>query len=342
MSVRTLLTDDGSAVLLLCSGLGLPTGASASAPQPLTLAEWNQLALAIQRSAIGGPAGLLGKDADTLAAELGGGFPDLDRVARLLERNVQLALELSRLAELGIWAVTRVDPDYPGHLRATLKRRAPAVLCGAGEIALLRSPGIAVIGSRGIDEAGADFARRVGAGCGRAGIPVISGGARGTDRLAMDGSLEAGGGAVGVLADSLVRTIRGAEVRQFLSEGRLVLLTPYSPRAGFSIGAAMGRNKVIYGLADVAVVVASEYQSGGTWAGAVEAIKSGWNIVLSRIGPNVPRGNRELVKLGASEIDESVLESGEDGAEDLPRRLRRIPATRPGGSIPLTLFPELE
>jgi predicted Rossmann fold nucleotide-binding protein DprA/Smf involved in DNA uptake len=36
----------------------------------------------------------------------------------------------------------------------------------------------------------------------------------------------------------------------------------------------MGRNKLIYGLADFGVVVSSDYKTGGTWSGAVEALKA--------------------------------------------------------------------
>jgi len=88
-------------------------------------------------------------------------------------------------------------------------------------------------------------------------------------------------------------------VREFVSDGKLVLLTPYAPTAGFSVGAAMGRNKVIYGLAGFAAVVSSDHQTGGTWAGALEALKGGWCPVLVRDGDGVPRGNKELLKLGA-------------------------------------------
>ena len=128
----------------------------------------------------------------------------------------------------------------------------------------------------------------------------MSGGARGTDRLAMGAALDAGGIAFGVLADSLERTVRQPDLRQLLLDGQLVLLTPYAPTAGFSVGAAMGRNKVIYGLADYAVVVSSDHQTGGTWAGAVEALKAGWCPVFARDGAAVPKGNRELLKLGAA------------------------------------------
>ena len=160
------------------------------------------------------------------------------------------------------------------------------VIFGAGDVALLQTGGVAVVGSRNIDEAGTAFAQEVGRKVAAA-SPVISGGARGTDRIAMSASLEAGGRAVGVLADSLDRTVRQPDLRQLLLEGQLALLTPYAPTAGFSIGAAMGRNKVIYGLADFAVVVSSDFQTGGTWAGAVEALKAGAKgYLLKDSGPD--------------------------------------------------------
>ena len=123
----------------------------------------------------------------------------------------------------------------------------------------------------------------------------------------MQAALEAGGIAFGALADSLERAARQADVREFVSDGKLVLLTPYSPDAGFSVGAAMGRNKLIYGLAEFAVVVSSDYQTGGTWAGAVEALRAGWCPVLARDGDGVPSGNKELLKLGATALPSNEL-----------------------------------
>ena len=38
----------------------------------------------------------------------------------------------------------------------------------------------------------------------------------------------------------------------------------------------MGRNRLIYTLADYAIIVASDAETGGTWAGATETLKNGW------------------------------------------------------------------
>ena len=315
MDPHEYLSDDGHALLALCSAFALPDDVSATGPSPFTLSEWNQLARQLQSSSLKRPADLQGRTANELSKDLGLPVQDAERISRLLERSGGLALQLEGLFSRGLWALTRLDERYPARLRETLKHQAPTVLFGAGEIELLQRPGVAVIGSRNIDEAGTAFARQIGGKAAAANLAVVSGGARGTDRLAMEGVLAADGVALGALADSLEATIRKADVREFLLDGRLALVTPYAPTAGFSVGAAMGRNKVIYGLAEFAVVVSSDFQTGGTWAGAVEALKGGWCPMFARDGANVAKGNRELLKLGAAPLPESELEEINDLAE---------------------------
>ena len=307
MNTHEYLSDDGQAMLLLCSSLALPSSAREMGLSPLKLGEWNELERKLRASPLKNPSALPGRDADELARLLALPMEDAERVARLLAFAGELSVEIQNLHARGLWAVTRVDELYPPHLRDTLKDKAPAVLFGAGDIQLLQQPGGAVVGSRNIDEAGAAFARAAGSKIVAAKLPVVSGGARGSDRLAMQSALEAGGRAVGALADSLERTARQPDVREFVSDGRLALLTPYAPDAGFSVGAAMGRNKLIYGLAGFAVVVSSDHQTGGTWAGAIEALKADWCPVLVRDGDGVPRGNKELLKLGARALSTSQL-----------------------------------
>ena len=325
MNVSDYLSDDGMVLLALCSGFALPDGAAADGTAPFTLSEWNKLARQVHDSPLKRPAALQGRTSADLGRELSIAPDDAERVVRLLDRSGRLALELEGLFSRGLWAVTRADEQYPAKLRDTLKHQAPTVLIGAGSLPLLRRGGVAVIGSRNIDEAGTAFAQEVGRKAAAAQLPVVSGGARGTDRLAMGAALEAGGIAFGVLADSLERTTRQPDLRQLLLDGQLVLLTPYAPTAGFSVGAAMGRNKVIYGLADFAVVVSSDFQTGGTWAGAVEALKAGWCPVFAQDGANVPKGNQELIKQGAAALPESEFPS----ISDLPDWMRTHAKSKP-------------
>ncbi len=302
------LSDDSAVIAMLCSQIGLG-GSDEYEAAPLTLREWNALARKIHDSDVRKPGVLLGVSAADVAKRLGLAADEADRIVGLLARGGSLAFELERLAASGIWCVTRVDDAYPARLRNSLKHQAPPVVFGAGDLTILDRPAIAIIGSRNLDERGINFAERLGALCARCSVAVVSGGARGTDRIAMQASLDAGGLAVGVLADNLGRSIRQQDVREVVSDGRLVVLTPYRPDNGFSIGAAMGRNKIIYGAADYAVVVSSEFEKGGTWAGAVEALRADWCPVFVRSSADVGRGNEELVNKRAIPLDEAELES---------------------------------
>ena len=113
----------------------------------------------------------------------------------------------------------------------------------------------------------------------------------------MEAALEARGTAVSVLADSLERAVKSQ--KEALGRGDLCLVTPHSPNAGFSVGAAMGRNRLIYTLADYALVVASDAETGGTWAGATEALKNSWIPVFVLEHEKMPEGNKLLLQKGA-------------------------------------------
>ena len=314
---RELLNEDGMTMVMLCSQLGWGEEHNDA---PLTLKEWNALAQKIGASDLKRPSALLGVAAQELAKELGLVLSEAERIVRLLARGGTIALELENLANIGIWCVTRVDDAYPARIRKTLKHQAPPVLFGAGELTIFHQSMIAVVGSRNLEESGEAFARQLGAICARASVTVVSGGARGTDRVSMQAGLDSGGHAAGVLADSLSKSIRQPDVRELVADGRLVLLTPYRPDNGFSVGAAMGRNKIIYGAADFAVIVSSDYQKGGTWAGAVEALKADWCPVFVRSDASVAPGNKELVNKGALPISDVELGGMEDVVEWMKAR----------------------
>ena len=294
---QEILTEDSQAVLLLCSTLALPR--SEGAPKPLSRTEWNDLARAIRASSFERPGALLGASQADVSRELA--LPPVlsQRIRLLLERGAQLAIERERLASRGIWALTRADERYPSKLKERLKALAPPVLFGAGPVEAINRDSLAVVGSRDVDDAGSAFARALGQLCAEAHLSVVSGAARGVDRIAMDGSLEHGGSGVAVLADSLEDILKRRDTRDNVLSGRLTLLTPSHPSARFTVASAMGRNKLIYALASWAVVVSSALESGGTWAGAVENLSAGWVPLFVRAEEGVPEGNHALVDKGA-------------------------------------------
>jgi DNA processing protein len=71
----------------------------------------------------------------------------------------------------------------------------------------------------------------------------------------------------------------------------------------------MGRNKLIYTLADYAIVVASDAEKGGTWAGATEALRAKWIPVFTLDHPGMPEGNKMLLQKGAIGFPHPFIEN---------------------------------
>ena len=289
-----IYSNDALAILLLCSRSGLPNDPD---QMPLTLREWNPLSQKLRAVSLR-PEALLGLSEDEMISQIEIPAEEAYRLGLLLGRIGQLAIELERLESIGIRALVRADGDYPGRYRQRLKDSAPPVLFYAGEKDLLGQPGIAVVGSRNLDQAGEESAAFVGNACAHSGLVLYSGGARGLDTISINAALEGRGTGVGVLADSLEKTIRNKEKRSAIARGDLCMVTPYSPNADYSVGAAMGRNRLIYTLADYAIVVASDVGKGVTWAGATEALKAGWLPVFVLEHPTMADGNRKLLEKG--------------------------------------------
>lgn len=62
-------------------------------------------------------------------------------------------------------------------------------------------------------------------------------------------------------------------------EGNLLILSAFFPKAGWSTGLAMGRNKYIYGLSKE-IYVAQSDSKGGTWSGVLEGLKAERTIYI--------------------------------------------------------------
>ena len=262
------LSQNTQAILLLTAPLIAGRGSSSS--ELLTPGEYKRLARhlrEIQRQ----PADLVSPDASELLRACQPVIEE-SRLQRLLGRGFLLSQVIERWQARAIWVISRADAEYPRRLKARLREDTPAVLYGCGDIGLLDSGGIAVVGSRHVDESLIDYTMTVGKLAARAHRTLVSGGAKGIDQAAMRGALEAGGKVSGVLADSLEKTTMNRENRNLLLDGQLVLISPYDPGAGFNVGNAMQRNKLIYALADTSLVVSSDLNKGGTWTGAVEQL----------------------------------------------------------------------
>ena len=302
--VKDFLTEDTKAIILLCGVFG-----KNRSEKPLTLKEYSSLVHWLIKVKMR-PSDLLQNDT-IHEASMGSGI-DKQRLESLLGRGVQLGFAVEEWQRSGIWIISRSDADYPARYKKHLKDKAPPLLFGVGNRSLLKGGGLGIVGSRNVDQAGEAFTRQVAELCAYNRMPVVSGGSRGVDQISINAALEAGGVTIGILAENLLKKSLERSARQAIADGRLLLLSPYHPNARFTVGTAMGRNKLIYAMSDYSLVISAEHKKGGTWAGAEEELKrENARPVFVRAGNDVPQGNNKLLDLGAiawpSSIDDNNL-----------------------------------
>lgn len=153
------------------------------------------------------------------------------------------------------------DGPYPAALARVADR--PAELRLVGSLGAPRAR-VAIVGARLTDEYGADLAHDLAAGLARAGVSIVSGGARGVDAAAHEGALSAGGHTVAVLGTG-IDVVYPAEHRDLFERivaagGALVSEQP-DGTPGFRSNFP-ARNRIVSGMSDAVVVVRAGERSG--------------------------------------------------------------------------------
>ncbi len=300
------LTQTSQAIILLTSYFGKQ---AKEAAKPLTNAEWARFAMWLRDSQLN-PASLLGKNKHELLSQWHDPKKKIttERIEALLQRGHSMALALEKWSRSGLWVITRADKEsYPKRLLLKLGYQAPPVLYGCGEKELLKSGGVAVVGSRKAESSDLNYTEQLGIKTASSGITIVSGGARGVDETSMLGAMNAGGNVIGIMADSLLKTSTSAKFRNGLMNGNVVLISPFYPEAGFNRFNAMDRNKYIYCLADTSVVVHSG-PKGGTWEGALQNLKKQWVPTWVKHTQDQQAGNAAIVNAGAKWCTDSITE----------------------------------
>lgn len=184
-------------------------------------------------------------------------------------------------------------PDYPDALRAT--KAAPPVLWHRGDAGLLRRRAVGLCGSRDASAEGLRVAAEVGGRAAEADTVLVTGMARGVDREAMRAALDAGGAAIGVLAEGWERwTARWLEPA--IADGRLLVLSEFRPSALWRVGQAMQRNGTIVLLSEAMSLIEAG-ERGGTLDAGRRALRLGRPLRVLETG-TWTRGNELLVREG--------------------------------------------
>ena len=301
------MNANSQVITLLCSHL------CDEACQPLEPSEWSKLAAAL-REINCSPADFLRFEETGLSEKLGLSDETRERYLRLLDRAASLEFELTKYENMGIQVLTRADSGYPEALRQKLKNSCPPLFYIAGDLKLLKQPLAGYVGSRTVTEDDTAFTARTVGKTVKQGFGVVTGGAKGVDQISEETALQLGAPVVEYPSDSLLKKLRRTETIRAVQEGGLLLLSAANPDAGFQVGIAMMRNRFIYAQSEGTVVVRSDYNKGGTWAGASDCLKHGWCPVFCR-DSDAP-GNRALIQNGAIPIN-----------EDWDGDLRNVPET---------------
>lgn len=291
------MNQNSMAIAILCSHLGAGNDVN-----PLEPKEWSQLEQIIAAQHLQ-PAELLTYGTEDLRARFRLGAQQADRIARLIGRSASLSFALSKYENMGIHIMTLADEEYPVRLREISGSSCPPLFYYAGEPGLLKQKSAGYAGSRNASDEDIAFTRKTVQKTMNCGYLVVTGGAKGVDHAAEETALNLGGNAIAFLSDSMLGKLRDPKTVYAVQQGKLLLLSVTKPDSGFHTGIAMMRNRYVYAQSDGTVVVRSDYQKGGTWAGVVDNLKRQYCPTFCWNNPAY-RGNQALIEQGAVPIDE--------------------------------------
>lgn len=206
----------------------------------------------------------------------------------LLHDEELLGWYLIQAGKRKIVPITRATKTYPLAIRKRLGGECPGVLWARGDLGILDTPAVSLVGSRELRQENRVFAEEVGRQAALQGLTLVSGNARGADKTAQNACLKAGGKVISVVADSLTAH-RPRENMLFLSE--------WNFDEEFTAQRALSRNRVIHALGRITFVAQSDLRKGGTWDGTAKNLRHGWsNVACFRDGSEA---SKELEQMGA-------------------------------------------
>lgn len=275
-------------------GYLLLTSHLADAQRPvLTVAQFRKLAMAVLSSdSTREDRQLLPED----LVALGYSRPFAERVIGLLAEEERLKNYLFKGKQANCVPITRVTEGYPVGLRQKLGLDSPGVLWAKGDVSLLARPAVALVGSRELREENAAFAQEVGKQAAKQGYVLISGNARGADRLAQESCLASGGQVISIVADSLQE--------QSLRENML-FLSEDSYDMPFTTQRALSRNRLIHAMGSMTFVAQSGLEKGGTWSGSVNNLRHGYSPLY--VFQDGSAAAEALRNRGAKSVTEAML-----------------------------------
>ncbi len=193
--------------------------------------------------------------------------------------------------------------EYSNILKINLKRSSPPVLYIKGNKKIMLENSVAIVGSRDASDISLQFTDNIAKLAAREYKTVVSGFAKGVDKQALDSSINYKGQSIIVLPQGIMTF--GSGIKKYYSQlaaGDVLVLSTFHPKLPWSVGLAMARNPIIYGLSRE-IYVAQSAESGGTWQGVMDGLKKGRIIYVRQPELNEKSANTLLIQAGAKAVD---------------------------------------
>ncbi len=160
-----------------------------------------------------------------------------------------------------IFVLTVEDKEYPNSLREL--EDAPRILFAKGDISLLNTKSLAVVGTRMPSNYGIYATNKITEDVAKAGITIISGLAFGVDSLAHKKALEVGGKTIAVLGGGFNHIYPEAHTNlsnEIAEKG--LLISEYAPTTRPTKYSFPRRNRIISGLSNGILITEAGIKSG--------------------------------------------------------------------------------
>ena len=235
-----------------------------------------------------------------------------------LVRNPLTEAARRALPSLRGQAVTLADAAYPPRLREIAD--PPLALHCRGNMDLLASPSLAVVGSRRASPYALNAAAHLVRQLAPTGLTIVSGLARGVDAAAHEAALDSGAPTIAVLGTGIDLVYPRCNARLFTRIERQGLIVSEFPpgtpplRENFPV-----RNRIISGLTLGTLIVEASSRSGSLITARLAA-EQGREVfaVPGSIFSAASEGGHRLVQYGAK-----LVHDADDVLDELPGELRR-------------------
>jgi len=250
-----------------------------------------------------------------LSMQTGISFTIAEKIINMLtEANIKdFYRELKSWQDKGIFIWTLLDKDYPTLLKEI--SHPPIIMYGLGNKEIIHQPAIAIVGTRNPTSYGKIVAEKISENLSEYGWIIVSGMARGIDRVAHEGTFAHFGRTIAVLGSG-IDVIYPSEHRALYSKlkEKGLIISEYPPGTSAHPGYFPARNRIISGLSYGTIVVEASLKSGSliTAQFAVEQSREVF-AVPGTITSKQSIGTNSLIKQGAK-----LIQNIEDIIEEFP------------------------